>query len=660
MFNWMKDDSLSLPGKFAWGALLLMVFLVPIAFTMAFAGMPTFTADAFDTPKVFIIRILSLVAIVSCLADIFMHGGKLRIIRWVAVALGIYVLWVTLSTVFALEPMQALYGKYRRYDGAWSAYIYVAVFFITLQYATSFERAKQMASALSWSSFIVAGYGLMQAAGIEPLLWGQLPFEANRSFSTFGNPDLLAGFLAFGVFINAGLALSESSKLKRIWYWVLFLMNSAVVITAFSRSIWVGAFVGAVVFIVLVVRQKVKFDSLDYSFMGATVLSALTLIGVSLTRKDAVMNFASRFVSIFKFNEGSAVTRFQIWDAAQQAIVERPLFGWGSDSFRMVFRRFQPLEYNTAAGYRSVADNVHNYPLQLAAGIGVVGAVVLYSIQFGLLALGVKVCWERPEPPSATGKKAKAMSQPAGNPRLLYAGLLAGSIAYMVHLIFGLSLPGTTVLLWICLAALVVPACRVIEVRPLKWAVPAIAACALLALVPSYVAIVHLWADHMHGQSVINQAAGDYQSALLQAEESCELNPYNDQYQAHWARLAVEASLGGSGTLSFDEAIKLCEDSLAKFPNEYDMYTLLLTCYEIAGQAKGAEYFEKGIALAEKQIKVMPSGLALRFNYAKLLARVGRNADAIEQLDYCLKWDPSFADAVKTREEIVTQQSSTQ
>ena len=47
----------------------------------------------------------------------------------------------------------------------------------------------------------------------------------------------------------------------------------------------------------------------------------------------------------------------------------RPFFGFGADTFRLVFPAYKPVEYVAAAGYLSVADNVHDYPLQLAAGI---------------------------------------------------------------------------------------------------------------------------------------------------------------------------------------------------------------------------------------------------------------------------------------------------
>ncbi len=56
------------------------------------------------------------------------------------------------------------------------------------------------------------------------------------------------------------------------------------------------------------------------------------------------------------------------------------MLGWGADTFRLVFPKFKPLEYVRDAGGNSVADNAHNYPLQLASGVGIPGMLLLYGV----------------------------------------------------------------------------------------------------------------------------------------------------------------------------------------------------------------------------------------------------------------------------------------
>ena len=92
------------------------------------------------------------------------------------------------------------------------------------------------------------------------------------------------------------------------------------------------------------------------------------------------MNVGKRVASIFQFGGGSGQTRTEIWQAAVAAIKERPITGWGADTFSLVFPKFKPVAYVEHAGYNGRADNAHDYPLQLAAGLGIPGMAMLYGI----------------------------------------------------------------------------------------------------------------------------------------------------------------------------------------------------------------------------------------------------------------------------------------
>ena len=91
-----------------------------------------------------------------------------------------------------------------------------------LQYADRPARVLTLARALFWSSVVVAGYGVLQYVGWDPVRWGVSSFEANRAFSTFGNPDLLGGFLVFSVPVALALALAERRTWHRLVYWAGF------------------------------------------------------------------------------------------------------------------------------------------------------------------------------------------------------------------------------------------------------------------------------------------------------------------------------------------------------------------------------------------------------------------------------------------------------
>ena len=144
-----------------------------------------------------------------------------------------------------------------------------------------------------------------------------------------------------------------------------------------------------------------------------------------------------------------AKTRFEIWQAAIAAIKARPIFGFGPDTFRLVFPKYKPVAYTQDAGYLSVADNVHNYPLQLTAGVGIPGTLMIYGL----------IGWEL----VATARHA--FDREAGYKRLLYASIWASVIGYVVLLMTGLSVTGSTLFLWVFLGLLAVPLAKIDRVQ---------------------------------------------------------------------------------------------------------------------------------------------------------------------------------------------------
>lgn len=648
--NRKATEGMTAAGRVAWYTLLTLIFLVPLALSnLTFLGFDLpLSADIYDNIKVTLLRIGVMVALVAWLYDLLKHGGKLRTspVYWI---FGAFLVWASISTLTSISPVTSFFGKYRRYEGLWSYFLYAGLFFLVVQYATSELRVKMLAKPLIYSSAIVALYGLGQSIGIEPIMRGVDAFEAGRSYSTYGNPDLLAGFLAFGTFVTFGLALAERSIGRRVVYWFIFLMNSAVVVTAYSRSIWVGFAVGMVAMILFAVRQRTRLQGSDWGFLGATGVATVAYIATSLTRDNAVTNFGSRLVSIFQFNEGSSLTRFEIWSAALNAIKDRPIFGFGPDTFRLVFRRYAPVAYAQDAGYLSVADNVHNYLLQMAAGIGIVGCALYYAMAFWIAGITFKLGFTPAEKDESISKSG----------RLIYGGLWSACLAYMVHLFFGLSLPGASFLLFIFMGALIAPTARERECAPVKLAPVALGAGCVVCAIISIFSMRLFSADYayMKGDAY---ASSDPVNAVQYYKRATELNPYNDRYRTEYfsssASLALQAlSAAQNKQISQQEADtyltsaeKAGEEAISFMPWEYDNYSMIGLFYDQVGDMTGDKaYYEKAVALVEPQIKLTPTGLALRYAYAKALIGLGRIDEARTQLEVCVTQDSNF-EAAKT------------
>ena len=202
-------------------------------------------------------------------------------------------------------------------------------------------------------------------------------FEAGRAFSTFGNPNLLGGLLVFAVPVALAWRWLEARTCWRLAYWAGLRDHRR----RAARHLHSGRVDRRVRRPRPGVRHRVAEARPPASRRprpGGVVAAMVTVVVVAraLASTSEVTNIGKRLASIFDFSAGSGQTRTEIWQAALDAIKARPVTGWGADTFGLVFPRYSPPEYVRDAGFLSLADNAHNYPLQLAATLGVPGVLL--------------------------------------------------------------------------------------------------------------------------------------------------------------------------------------------------------------------------------------------------------------------------------------------
>ncbi|HSK48035.1 MAG TPA: O-antigen ligase family protein [Coriobacteriia bacterium] len=654
-------SDMNIGEKIAWVSLHALLFLVPIAISnLSFLGIGgglPLTFDQFDIVKLFVMRACTIVGLAGWLAWMLLRGGKVRFTK-VDLLILVFLAWVGLTTITAVHWPTALFGKYRRFEGFLSFINYAAVFFLTVQLVDRPARMRSLVRTLFFSGSIVMLYGALQYLGIEPVPYGQLPFEVSRSFATYGNPDLLGGFLMFMLPISIALALSEDNTAWRTIYWIGSVLTAVVTITAFTRSAWIGGTVAVAALVVAAFRQRLKPRTEDWVMAGVAASMAGVVVVRSLSAPSEVMNVFARIRSIFEFQQGSAQTRFQIWQAAWDAIKERPILGWGADTFRLVFPRFKPAAYVAVAGYISVADNVHNYPLQIASALGIPGFLLLYGLFAWILVLSFKAAFSR---------------EAASGSRIVYSGVWAAAIGYIVHLFFGLSVTGTTVLLWFCFGLLLAPSARVVEWKRPGSAVGLISAVVVVALASALFVgnVVYVMADNAYLNARVGGLSA--QERVDMAERAVKLNPFNDIYRAEVGlayedyAIAILAGQAGNPATAQQDSFRLFQkaeesfkETIAFVPPEYDNYVFLANLYNSMGQYYDPSYFTNAAEIARQGTEVEPFGPAVRVEYARALANTGQTDEAAKQLEIAIELDPAYAGAGLLLAEIYESQDKLQ
>jgi O-antigen ligase len=640
--------------KVAWIALHVLVFAVPLAMSNAnwLAQAPfkltgfalPLTYDQFDIIKVFVMRACALVGIGAWGFEFFLKGGRLRRTKvdWLIVG---FLGWVLLTSFTSISMATAFFGKYRRFEGFWSFLTYAVVFFLMVQLADRSVRIRSLAHTLVVSGGLVSFYGALQYFGKDPISWGtSLPFEFQRAFATFGNPDLLGGYLVFPLVISLAMALSDKRTLWRAVYWGVFVMTAFCWGASFVRGAWIGGAVALIALAVGAVIARAPWGVVDWSASGIVALAGTGFVVRSLGNSNDVLNIWARLQSIFVFDQGSAKTRFQIWEAAITAVKERPIFGFGADTFRLVFPHTKPVEYVKDAGYLSVADNVHDYPLQLAGGFGIVGFALLYGLFGWALYLGAPNAF-------AKGKGAE---------RLIITGFWGAALGYIVHLMFGLSVTGSTVFLWMALALILAPTARTVEVAPPKWGPAVGITLAAVAMAASIYNVVYIAADNYYLRAQFPRTGEDPVASNLTA---IALNPFNDMYRSQlgqtynrqmlqWIQQARTDQQGGkdpSASLaqaksSFRLAERAFLDAIAFVPSEYDNYVFLTALYNQAGSYFDPSYFDQAIKTGDQGIAAEKFGPAVRFQKALALYNSDRIVEVIALLEETVKMDPNYTD----------------
>ena len=637
---------MSLARRLSWWALLAMVFLVPIAMSnLTFLGFRTaLTFDVSDIVKMSLERVLGLFALGAWAWDTLRRGGLIRRtpVDWLILA---FLVWIALTTAMSIHWPTALLGTPRRYEGLLSFVNYAVIYFLVLQFADHTSRVRRLAQCLFWASVIVAGYGLLQFAGLDFLVWQERAFEANRAFSTYGNPDLLGGFLIFTVTVALGLALLERRLGWRLVYWVGFGLNGLALIVTFTRGAWIGGVVSLALLGVIARWQRTGVRRIDLIPAGVFAAAGIGVIWRSLSSSSEVMNFGKRLGSIFQFGSGSGQTRTEIWRAALAAIRDRPITGSGADTFDLVFHKFKPVEYVRDKGGSFGADNAHDYPLQLATGVGIPGALMFYGIFVWAAVRSFGTVFKRSSDPT----------------RVILGAFWAASAGYLVHLLFGISATGVTFLLWAALALVLVPTARCVEIKAPRWGTVAAAVILLIAALGAGYQATLLIADNAYLHTRTAPSVSDRTAGALRA---ARLNPLNSEYRAAVGlaylgemrahlQARAQAQQNGQDTSqyagaiqrSFEKAETSLKDAIAFVPTAYENYVSLARLYNAGGAFLEKGLFQRAIEVAEQGLQVCPFGTAIRVELAKAFLATGRTPEALEALEYCVRIDPSGSDA---------------
>ncbi len=395
----------------------------------------------------------------------------------------LYVLASVLATIFSIDPHTSIFGYYSRFNGGLLsifAYFILYLAFVSEYGVLLYPKSKKNLSitntslfvylrkfcyAVETASFLVAGYAILERLGIDKSFWVQ-DVQA-RVFSTLGQPNWLAAYLAMVIFINLAFLFSAGTQKAKLVQGSLFATNFLAFTFTYSRGGTLGLVAGLVVFFALSFRSVSRSRRLLLG-LAAFVIIATILFGNALIRTGQFQGIVNQhFPPQIKPVSGSSLEgptessqiRLIVWKGAWAIFQHHPLLGTGVETFAYAYYQYRPAEHNQTSEWDFLYNKAHNEYLNELSTKGIVGFVA-YIFLLGTMLLVPLKTYMANKTNKAMVRTEKALSALPYNSQLVVAGMLSALVSYLVQDFFGFSVVTINVLfflfpafIWLILAA---------------------------------------------------------------------------------------------------------------------------------------------------------------------------------------------------------------
>lgn len=287
---------------------------------------------------------------------------------------------ITLAVVMSPTPKVAIHGTYDRGFG-YITQIYLALFFLYSVSVLNKNQVKKGLLLIFLSGLLIAIYAIIQKTGFDPLFYNfDTDIFIGRSFSLLGNPGYLGQFMTLAIILTAYFFFkSKKQSFKALYASGFFIMILALMFSetrAAILSMFLSVFLIAIKYRKNILKYLKKIKRYTIWIIGLI----LVFLSISLVILAGNERFSLSVSSIRSLN-----SRFEIWNGAIELIKEKPLIGYGQETFYIYAPEIITKEFLTLEESIHISiDKIHNEFLETVFSYGIF-AGLLYIIIFAYL-----------------------------------------------------------------------------------------------------------------------------------------------------------------------------------------------------------------------------------------------------------------------------------
>jgi O-antigen ligase len=318
----------------------------------------------------------------------------------------LYVVFLAVSTIFAVDSYRAFWGTIDRGEGLFG----ILHSFVLMMIGLFLFKKKDWLNFFKIylvSGLVLIFYAFLQFLKIYNFPFA-IPFHDPRPYSFIGNPSFLATHMLF-LIIFAITIIYETLQNKeltakkniflRLWrfnFWryfsfLMILLSVLVIFLTATRGAILGFGIGLLFLLFyLTIRRKGLWRWLSISFLIFLIIFS----GIFwLTRHQPIWQKIPGFnrlaqTAILNVNDPSTQTRLITWQLSLKAFKEKPLFGWGPENYLVAYEKYYNPDF--ALYGETWLDRAHNKIFDLLVMQGLFGFLAYLGIFISAFYLMLK------------------------------------------------------------------------------------------------------------------------------------------------------------------------------------------------------------------------------------------------------------------------------